>query len=74
DIWKGALETLGNIDNRRVRVIGGTRDSAALLIEGLRLIDSERVDDPIVVQLLREDGHWKVMYPGLLYPKHYLRR
>jgi hypothetical protein len=74
DVWKTARQTLGDIQDRRISVIGGTRDSASLLVEGLRLIDSERVADPVIVHMLREGGAWKVMYPGLLYPQHHLRK
>jgi hypothetical protein len=74
DVWKTARQTLGDIQNRRITFIGGTRDSASLLVEGLRLVDSERVADPVIVHMLREGGAWKVMYPGLLYPQHHLLR
>jgi hypothetical protein len=74
EIWSAARQTLGDIENRRITVIGGTRDSVALKIEGLRMIDNVREDDPVIIHLLREEGAWKVMYPGLLYPKGHLRR
>lgn len=74
EVWKAARETLGDIENRRITVIGGSRDSVSLRIEGLRMIDGVREDDPVIIHLLREGGAWKVMYPGLLYPQHHLRR
>lgn len=74
EIWTAARQTLGNIERRRITVIGGRADSVALRIDGLRMIDSMRVDDPVIVHLLREQGDWKVMYPGLLYPQHHLRK
>jgi hypothetical protein len=74
DIWSSAQQTLGDIENRRITVIGGRTDSVALRIDGMRLIDSVRENDPIIIHLLREQGDWKVMYPGLLYPQHHLRR
>jgi hypothetical protein len=74
EVWSAARQTLGDIQSRRISIIGGTQDSVALLVEGLRNIDSERIADPVIIHLLREDGSWKVMYPGLLYPMHHLRR
>jgi len=74
EVWTTARQTLGDIENRRITVIGGRTDSVALRIDGLRLIDSVRENDPIIIHLLRERGGWKVMYPGLLYPQHHLRR
>lgn len=73
-IWKDARETLSDIQNRRITVIGGSRDSVALRIDGKRLIEGERENDPIIIQLLREQRQWKVVYPGLLYPEHDLRK
>ncbi|HVZ39383.1 MAG TPA: hypothetical protein VHI13_08910 [Candidatus Kapabacteria bacterium] len=73
-IWKDARETLSDIRERRITVIGGSRDSVALQIDGKRLIDGERESDPIIIQLLREQNQWKVVYPGLLYPEHDLRK
>lgn len=73
-LWEGARATLGDIQNRRIEVVGGSRDSVALEITGKRMVDGQRVDDPVVIQLLRESGSWKVMYPGLLYPGHILHR
>lgn len=74
EIWSTARQTLADIENRRITVIGGRTDSVALRIDGLRLIDSVREDDPIIIHLLREENAWKVMYPGLLYPRHHLRK
>lgn len=74
EVWSTARQTLGDIQNRRITVIGGTADSVALLIDGLRMIDSSRQNDPVIVHLLHERGDWKVMYPGLLYPAHHLRK
>ncbi len=74
EIWSTARQTLGDIQNRRITVIGGTSDSVALLIDGLRMIDSSRQSDPVIVHLLHERDDWKVMYPGLLYPTHHLRK
>jgi hypothetical protein len=73
-IWSAARATLGDIRNRHISVLGGSPDSVALLIEGLRLIDSQRVADPVIVHLLRENGRWKIMYPGLIYPQHDKRK
>ncbi|MBS1911675.1 MAG: hypothetical protein JST22_06800 [Bacteroidetes bacterium] len=73
-IWKDARETLSDIRDRHITVIGGSRDSVALQIDGKRLIDGERESDPIIIQLLREQNQWKVVYPGLLYPEHDLRK
>lgn len=73
-IWSTVRQTLGDIQNRRITVIGGTSDSVALQIDGLRMIDSSRQNDPVIVHLLHERGDWKVMYPGLLYPMHHLRK
>lgn len=74
EVWKAARETLADIENRRITVVGGNRDSVSLKIEGLRMIDGVREEDPIIIHLLREKGAWKVMYPGLLYPLHDRRR
>ncbi len=74
EIWTAARQTLGDIEDRRITVIGGSHDSVALRIDGRRLIDSMREEDPIIVHLLREHNIWKVMYPGLLYPMHHLRK
>jgi hypothetical protein len=74
EIWNAARQTLGNIEKRRITVIGGSPDSVALRIDGLRLIDSIRQEDPIIIHVLHEKGDWKVMYPGLLYPMHHLRK
>ncbi len=73
-IWAAARTTLGDIEERKITVIGGSRDSVALRIDGRRLIDGRREDDPIIIHLLREGSAWKVMYPGLLYPEHDLRK
>lgn len=72
EVWTAARQTLGDIQDRRITVIGGSRDSVALQIDGLRLIDSVRTNSPIIVHLLLEKNVWKVMYPGLLYPKNHL--
>jgi hypothetical protein len=74
EVWKAARQTLADIENRRITVIGGSRDSVALEIEGMRMIDGSRENDPIIIHLLREKGAWRVMYPGLLYPMHHLQR
>lgn len=74
EIWSTARQTLADIENRRITVIGGRADSVALRIDGLRLIDSVRENDPIIIHLLREQDTWKVMYPGLLYPGHHMRK
>jgi hypothetical protein len=74
EIWKAARQTLADIENRRITVIGGSRDSVALKIEGMRLVDGARENDPVIIHLLREQGQWRVMYPGLLYPMHHLQR
>jgi hypothetical protein len=74
DVWNAARQTLGDIQNRRITVVGGSRDSVALKIEGLRLVDGVREDDPVIIHLLHEGTEWKVMYPGLLYPGHHLQR
>lgn len=73
-VWNAARTTLSDIRNRRVMVIGGSRDSVALRIEGERMIDGVRENDPVVISLLRERGAWKVLYPGLQYPLHDLRK
>jgi len=72
EIWTAARETLGDIKSRRITVLGGTADSVALQIDGMRMIDGARQSDPVIIELLREEGEWKVMYPGLLYPQHHL--
>ncbi len=72
EIWTAARETLGDIRDRRITVLGGTADSVALQIDGMRMIDGVRQSDPIIIELLREESQWKVMYPGLLYPQHHL--
>lgn len=73
-IWAAARATLGDIEERKITVIGGSRDSVALRIDGRRMIDGRREDDPIIIHLLREGRGWKIMYPGLLYPEHDLRK
>jgi hypothetical protein len=74
EIWGIATDALGDIRHRQISVIGGTRDSVALMIRGERTVEGEETDDPIVMNLLRENGSWKVMYPGLLYPNNHLKR
>lgn len=73
-IWAAARTTLGDIEERKITVIGGSRDSVALRVDGRRMIDGQREDDPIIIHLLREGRDWKIMYPGLLYPEHDLRK
>ncbi|MDB5034605.1 MAG: hypothetical protein JWQ98_1846 [Chlorobi bacterium] len=74
EIWENAKATLADIRNRKITVVGGTADSVALRIDGERLVDGVRENDPVIIGLLREKGDWKVMYPGLMYPEHHLRR
>jgi hypothetical protein len=74
EIWSAARETLGDIRDRHITVIGGSPDSVALQVDGLRMIDGARQSDPIIIDLLREGSEWKVMYPGLMYPQHHLMK
>ncbi len=73
-VWRAAQASLADIQNRRITVVGGSRDSVALRIDGLRLVDGAREDDPILIHMRREAGAWKVDYPGLQYPMHDLRK
>lgn len=74
EIWGIATDALGSIQHQQISVIGGSRDSVALLIRGERKVEGEETNDPIVMSLLHEEGAWKVMYPGLQYPNNHLKR
>lgn len=74
EIWTVASDALGTIDGLRLRVLGGSRDSVALLIRGQRVVEGDTTAEPLIISLLREEREWKVMYPGLQYPEGHLRR
>jgi hypothetical protein len=79
EIWKAAQETLGNLGRPAIRFVGGTRDSVSLLVSRIsyQRVDSlttDTLDDPVIIHFVREDGGWKAIYPGLLYPEHALQR
>lgn len=78
-IWDAARETLTKIDRPTIRFIGGTNDSVSLIVSRTTYekIDSVRTDtleDPVIIHFLREEGAWKAIYPGLLYPERDRRR
>jgi hypothetical protein len=60
-----AREALGSIRDRRLRFLGGTADSVALLLSGNRTEADSVVREDLIVSLLRENGTWKIMYPGV---------
>jgi hypothetical protein len=79
-VWDAARETLGSLKSPSVRFVGGTVDSVSLMIgrKSTEVIDSlnnevETFDDPVIIHFLRENGRWKAIYPGLLYPERDLR-
>jgi hypothetical protein len=63
-VWPIAKEALGSLGNRRIRFLGGVPDSAALLVSGERTTGDTALPGAIVLSVLRENGEWKVMYPG----------
>ena len=69
EIWSVANESLGDIDDLQVRVLGGNRDSVALLMQGERMVEGDTTDEALIISLLREGGEWKIMYPGLQHPR-----
>lgn len=73
-VWEGARNTLGAIAERRITVVGGSGDSVAIRIDGVRTVDGEVTRDPVIVDLLRERNVWKVSYPGLHYPMEHNQR
>lgn len=64
EVWPIAREALGSIRDRRLQFIGGTPDSAALLVTGVRAFNDTLLPAAIILSVLREDGVWKIMYPG----------
>ncbi len=74
EVWGVAVDAFDDIGHRKISVIGGSADSVATLISGERTVEGEETSDPVIMSLLREDGDWKVMYPGLLYPSNHLKR
>lgn len=73
-VWEGARNTLGAIAERRITVVGGSGDSVAIRIDGVRTVDGEVTRDPVIVDLFRERNGWKVSYPGLHYPMEHNQR
>jgi hypothetical protein len=79
EIWDAARETLGGLDHPRVKFIGGTTDSVSLIISRTSYVkvdslETDTIEDPVIIHFLRERGTWKAIYPGLIYPEHDRRR
>jgi hypothetical protein len=63
-VWAIAKEALGTLGNRRTEFLGGRPDSAAVLVSGARAGGDTAMPGAIILSVLRENGEWKVMYPG----------
>ena len=79
EIWDAARETLGGLGHTQIRFIGGTADSVSLIVsrttyQRVDSLETDTLEDPVIIHFLRERGAWKAIYPGLLYPERERRK
>jgi hypothetical protein len=74
EIWDVARQSIGAIDNRKVSIVGGTRDSVALLVRDSTKGEPDSTSTDRIIITLREGGRWKIMYPGAINPNEHLIR